>query len=131
MIGLVRRLLDVRTVRFAIVGVTATLSYLLIAAGIEYFTPLPSALINAIGLAGSLLLSYAGHYYFTFEASSGHGRKGPLFVVVTGVIVLGAMALQQGIQLAAGSPYISYLAVTVYYPVTSFVLHNLVTFRRS
>lgn len=128
---LVRRVLASRTVRFGIVGVSATLSYLLITGGLEYFTALPSALINVIGLAGSLALSYAGHYYFTFEASSGHGRKGPLFLAVTVVIVLGAMALQHAIQLMAGSPYFSYLAVTIYYPVASFVLHNLVTFRRA
>ena len=47
------------------------------------------------------------------------------------MIVLGAMAVQNVIALAAGSLYVSYLAVTVYYPVASFVLHNLVTFRRA
>lgn len=131
MISLVRRVLESRTVRFGIVGVSATLSYLLITGGLEYLTALPPALINLIGLAGSLLLSYAGHYYFTFGETAGHGRKGPLFLVVTGVIVLGSMVVQHLVQLAAGSPYLSYLAVTVYYPVASFVLHNLVTFRRA
>lgn len=131
MIGLIRRLLGSRTARFGIVGISATLSYVLITAGLEYLTGLPSALINAIGLAGSLLLSYAGHYYFTFEAKAGHGRKGPLFLVITAVIVLGAMAVQQVTELLLASPYASYLAVTVYYPVASFVLHNLVTFRRA
>ncbi len=131
MMALVRCVLSSRTVRFGIVGVSATLSYLAITGGLEYLTALPAALINLVGLAGSLLLSYAGHYYFTFEATAGHGRKGPLFLVVTGVIVLGSMAVQHIVQLAAGSPYVSYLAVTVYYPVASFVLHNLVTFRNA
>lgn len=131
MMALVRRALASRTVRFGIVGISATLSYLLITGGLEYVTALPPALINLVGLAGSLLLSYAGHYYFTFEATTGHGRKGPLFLGVTALIVLGSMAVQHLVELLAGSPYVSYLAVTVYYPVASFVLHNLVTFRKA
>ncbi len=125
-----KRTLAARAGRFGLVGVAATLGYLAIASGLEYATDLPSALINAVGLGASLLLSYAGHYYFTFNARSSHVRKGALFALSTAAIVISAMAVQHLAQRLIASPYISYLAVTAYYPFASFVVHNLVTFRR-
>jgi len=119
-----------RALRFGVVGIAATLGYLAIAAGLEYLTDLPAPLINAIGLGASLLLSYVGHYYFTFAARSSHVEKGTLFALTTVAIVASAMAVQWLVQQASTSPYASYLAVTLWYPLASFVGHNLVTFRR-
>lgn len=122
--------LALRAGRFGLVGIAATLGYLALAAALEYLTAMPSALINAISLGASLLLSYLGHYHFTFASRASHVRKGTLFAVTTGVIVLSAVAVQALAERLTASPYASYLAVTLWYPAASFVLHNLVTFRR-
>lgn len=117
-----------RLTRFGIVGGFATFIYLVTSFALEYWTTLTSAANNAIALMVSLVVSYFGHKLFTYRIEGNHKRRASLFLLSTVIIIAGAGVLQWFVGRLSGSAYASYLCVTLYYPVASFILHNALTF---
>lgn len=80
-------------VRFALVGLSATALYVILAFSLENaFAQWPSAgsAFAAYLVAG--LYSYLAHKFFTFVSDGSHGREAPRFIVV-GIAGFGLAAL--------------------------------------
>lgn len=64
-----------RLCRFGIVGLTATLVHgLTLYCWVELLGVGP-VMANSLAFAVAFIVSYLGHYHWTFEASCGHGRS--------------------------------------------------------
>jgi putative flippase GtrA len=116
-------------VRFFAVGVTATLGYfgvslLLLRAGMW------PQLVNLIAFGASLLLSYAGHYFFTYRSREAHSRTGTRFAIITLVLLLLCSAVQQLALWSDVPPEGASLIVAVVYPPLSFLLNHFWAFAR-
>ncbi len=118
------------TLRFGTVGVLSTAVYLVVSFALESMTEGLSAGINLIALLSGLLASYFGHYYLTYRRCGAHAFYSRRFALVTVILMTSAMLLQSVLIMFSLSPYVSYLAISVYYPLMSFVLHHYWTFRR-
>lgn len=116
-------------VRFAMVGVVATLVYL--AASLVLLdwglAPQPT---NLIGFLLGTVTSYLGHYFFTYRSGDSHLRLGSRFFLVTaGLAMLCAGLHQLGLMFGA-KPRLAALFVTVAYPPLSFGLNHFWAFAR-
>lgn len=129
--GLAERLLDAaRALRFGLVGISATVTYLgivnLAAVPIGPLTPFHAHLL---GLGGSIALSYAGHHAFTFGRKGRHGFYFRRFAVITAMLFVlssaGAFVCDHYLHFPAA---IISLLVAGLYPCCSYLLHSLWTF---
>ncbi len=68
--------------RFAIVGIGATLTYL-IASLVANSVQLDAYWANLLGYLSSVAVSYFGHAHVTFQSSQPHRVQGPKFIVVS------------------------------------------------
>ena len=115
-------------VRFNIVGILATVSYFASGMGLGASTDMSPLTIHLLAFFVSIVVSYLGHAYFTFK------RSGPRyllrFAVITGVLFAASTALT---VVMADMFHLSELwtvtVVTIAYPVFSFLLHTLWTFK--
>ncbi len=129
--GLGARLFDLtRLVRYGVVGIAATATYLLVfnlvALPVGPFSPFAGHLA---GLSVSILVSYAGHHGFTFRRSGLHTRYFTRFVAITATLSLlsSAIAFFCDRYLGLSAAAIS-LLISALYPGASYLLHTLWTF---
>lgn len=116
-------------VRFALVGVAATLVYLgasLVLLGWG-MAPQPT---NLIGFLLGAATSYLGHYFFTYRSGDSHLRLGARFFLVTAGLALLCSGLHQIALLIGAEPRLAALIVTVAYPPLSFGLNHFWAFAR-
>ncbi|MDF2116090.1 GtrA family protein [Roseiarcaceae bacterium H3SJ34-1] len=116
--------------RFAVVGLFSTLVYLIASFAIQATTSASSSLINLIAMTVSLVVSYFGHYKFTYNQTGRHKFFSKRFIAVTIVVFVMASILQFGVTLINANPRVSYIAVAIFYPVASFILNHFWTFLR-
>jgi putative flippase GtrA len=130
-VALSERLLDwTRAVRFGVVGIGATLAYLVLANLIAVpIGPASPFVAHVIALTSSIWISYVGHHSFTFRLSGQHGVHFSRFTIVTAVLFALATAFAYGCDrgLHMSALAISVL-VAVLYPAASYVIHSLWTF---
>ena len=129
--GLRARLLDVaRAVRFGIVGISATLTYLVLANLLAVpLGPMTAFHAHVAAICCSILVSYTGHHAFTFARKGRHGFYFGRFAAITALlfVLTSALAYAMDADLHLPALVIS-IAVTVLYMAASFVLHSLWTF---
>jgi len=114
-------------VRFAAVGLAATTVYLgasLLLLNLGWLPLL--AHLCAFGLGW--VLSYAGHYFFTFRASSPHVATTRRFGLVTVALLVLSSAAQQLALWSGVSPKLAAFLVAGLYAGLSFLLNNFWTF---
>lgn len=121
------RLLEIA--RFGLVGVGATLVHMSVALGLERLADLPLALINLIGFCTAFILSFCGHYYWTFR-SNGPRHQAFLRFFIVALIGFGAstvmLATLQAIGFAGDTAKLM-ISILVIPPVT-FVVGKLWAF---
>jgi putative flippase GtrA len=115
--------------RFGIVGAAATLTYLacsmvLLGAGVA------PVKVNLIAFAVSLTLSYLGQYYFTYRAANAHARLSLRYALATLALIAICSILHRGLLQLAVDPRLASLAVTITYPLLSFILNHGWAYRR-
>ena len=119
-----------RMLRFALVGVAATLLYAVIAFALAYVSMLPAAVTSLIAYCTAGVLSYFGHRLFTFKAGGGHARPAARFV---GINLLGyavAAVIPWVLSDRLGYPAaIGIVLVCIVIPAMNYVLFNLFVFR--
>ncbi len=128
MITLRERILQ--SARFLVVGIAGTALYAALAFGLKW-TGMPVFWAHAIASAVSLVASYYGQKIFTFQISGDHARRGPRFIIATGILVTvqsGMVFLMDGLGL---DPNITLTASTLFYPPSSYLIHTFWTFRKS
>ena len=115
--------------RFGLVGVAATLAYL--AASLLLLDQgLAARATNLAAFAVGTLMSYLGHYFFTYRADDSHLRLGSRFVTVTAGLALLCVILHHAALLLGAGPRGAALFVTLAYPPLSFALNHFWAFAR-
>ena len=109
--------------RFGMVGAAASLTYLISSIGLLGLGFAPIA-VNLAAFAISISLSYLGQYYFTYRAADAHRVLSARYGVSTAVLIAACTALHCGLLRLSLDPRLASLAVTVVYPVLSFLLNH-------
>ena len=126
------RHLGVQVARFAIVGVGATLTHVLIVLMLVENGLLHPFWANLIAFSTALFVTYFGNHQWVFELRGEHEHYFPKFIV----IALLGLALNQGIVYlvvdSLGWDYrISLFLVVTAVPALTFALNRFWAFRRS
>lgn len=116
-------------VRFGLVGIAATLTYLILAMAMLHMGML-SQLANLLAFSLSLLASYVGHYYFTFRSGEPHRITSTRFGLSTLGLVALSSALHQALLWSGLAPGSAAVAVALIYPPASFLLNFFWAFAR-
>lgn len=72
----------IRLVRYAIIGVCATLVHALILWLLVTYASLRPSIGTIIGFLTAFAVSYFGHYHFTFQSAEPHRRALPRFLAI-------------------------------------------------
>jgi putative flippase GtrA len=115
------------TLRFAAVGVAATLTYLAISLVLLRLN-VPPQIANAGAFGLSLVLSYAGHYAFTFRSREAHTRTGTRFALATAALFAVCSGVLQIALWLSVPPRVGAALVAILYPVLSFLLNRFWSF---
>lgn len=109
--------------RFGMVGAAASLTYLISSIVLLGLGMAPVA-VNLAAFAISLALSYLGQYYFTYRAAGTHRMLSVRYAASTAILIALCTALHWGLLQASFDPRLASLAVTLTYPVLSFLLNH-------
>lgn len=116
--------------RFASVGVGATLVHLAVAWLANRGVGFQPFLANACGFAAAFSLSYLGHFYWTFGRQAGHARHLPRFVIVAGAGYALTNLIVWAVTVHGGYPFEAALAVIlVAVPSATWLLARIWAFR--
>lgn len=115
--------------RFNMVGILATGSYFLVGMLLSVSTELEPLPIHLTAFLFSVAVSYLGHAYFTFNLS---GKRYVIrFALITMLLFAASTVLTVVMsEIFKLGELWTVTAVTVTYPLTSFLLHTLWTFRK-
>lgn len=117
--------------RFALVGGSATLLYLLVSIGLagERTGMSPSA-AHVLALLAATAFSYVGHHRFTFRLTSGHERHLRRFLICSGILLALTTVLNLALTgLLRVDHHIAALSVALSYPPVSYLINALWSFR--
>ena len=115
--------------RFGLVGIAATVTHLAVAWAANQFGAAPYT-ANAIGFAAAFGLSYAGHFFWTFERRTGHRHHLPKFLVISvGCYLVSNLMVWLITDLSALRFEIALAAILLTVPPTSLVLNRVWAFR--
>jgi len=117
-----------RVLRFAAVGVMATLLYAALAFGLEA-SGLAVFHAHIIASGISLIASYLGQKIFTFGVRNQYRKTGVRFAAATALLVCTQSAIVLLLDRYGVSPGLVLLTSTLFYPPASFLIHNFWTFR--
>jgi|tagenome__1003787_1003787.scaffolds.fasta_scaffold20718716_2 putative flippase GtrA len=116
--------------RFATVGLTATLVYFVAFNVVSYGTAFSPVIANIVAFGLSLAVSYLGHKHVTFRASGSHSVYLPKFFAITAVLVSATSVLSvAGTSWLQLPPYMVAFLVSASYPVGSFFLNKFWVFK--
>ena len=118
-----------QVLRFGLVGAAASLTYLLSSIALLGLGFAPFA-VNLAAFAFSLTLSYLGQYYFTYRAAGAHRMLSVRYAGSTAVLIAVCTALHWGLLQLLFDPRLASLAVTLTYPVLSFLFNHGWVYRR-
>jgi putative flippase GtrA len=112
--------------RFIVVGVTATLTHMLVAIGlIDGLGMQTAAIANAIAVVAGSAVSYAGHYFWTFRRGGRHMVRLPRFIAAyMTVFVLNGLVMLLVADLGGVAYLIPLAAVITVTPVVTFLLNR-------
>lgn len=114
--------------RFAFVGAAATLVHLGVAQSLLLLTGLNAYIANIAGFLCAFLLSYVGHYFFTFRHTGAHSAAIAKFLMLAiGGFALNNVILTTGILLGVPA-YISLFFATAVPPLAVFLVSRFVIF---
>lgn len=118
------------SVRFGLVGLSATFFYIalywILTSDLGVIPPVSAAIASIISIA----VSYAGHYFFTFQHNGRHLRSMTRFVAVS-VTLIAANSLLVAIVDRYSVFRLAPLIVTcLFYPLASFLLNRTLVFRK-
>ena len=115
-----------RVSRFAIIGIAAAIVHIGIALSLVRFSDLHPFLANAIAFLTAFLVSFFGHYYWTFRCSGDPRRTMARFfgLSLSGFVVNNAVL---GVLLESGklSVYVAMFLAACVIPVFTYLLSRL------
>src|SRR4030042_3039684 len=113
-----------KIIRYAIVGIFGTLSYMLILTGLVEvlgFSPVVSSIVSFIII---LIGSYYGNHYFTFQSDRAHSYALPRYIIVSiTALLLNTVIIFLTVNIL-GWWYMYSQAITVFViPLSNFLLN--------
>ena len=116
--------------RFLVVGGTATSVYFFLAlAGVGAGLSVEAA--HILAFAVSIVVSYFGQKLFTFRVQGEHVRNVARFAIATAGISILQFLCVIGLNAMHLDKVLIFLASSVIYPVSSFIVHSTWTFRQT
>lgn len=109
--------------RFGMVGGAASLTYLASSIVLLELGMAPLA-VNLAAFAISLALSYLGQYYFTYRAAGAHRMLSRRYAISTAILIAVCTGLHWALLRLSLDPRLASLAVTLTYPLLSFLLNH-------
>lgn len=119
-----------RLVRFALAGGAGTALYFVTALLAERATGAVFA-AHAIAYVVSVSFSYLAQKIFTFGVRGQHRRMGARFAIATAAISVGQLGVVALLNAAHATPTIVFLGGALFYPLASYLIHSLWTFREA
>jgi putative flippase GtrA len=122
--------LGVQGGRFAIVGIAATLTHVLVVIVLmDGFGFRVASIANAIGVLAGSAVSYCGNYFWTFRSGGPHFRRLVRFIVTYGAVFTFNGLIMLAVADMAGVPYLIPLAfIVVATPILTFLLNRFWVF---
>lgn len=121
----------IRLMRYAMIGVCATLVHAVILWLLVTYAELPPSIATILGFLIAFGVSYVGHYHFTFQSTEPHGRALPRFLAVAlcgGFLNwLIFVIVDEGFDL---DYWIAFAIVVIIVPVFGFALSGRVAFKK-
>ena len=121
----------IRLVRYALIGVCATLVHAAILWLLVTYAELRPSIATILGFLTAFSVSYLGHYHFTFQSTEPHGRALPRFLAVAlcGVFLNGLIFIivDEGFNL---DYWIAFAIAVIIVPVFGFALSGRVAFKK-
>ncbi len=99
--------------RFAGVGLAATLAHVTVALALRYGMALPAQLANLLGFCCAVMLSYFGHGRITFGITPVHALHFPRFLVISVSALLISSVITQVVAVHMGAPFLVAMALVV------------------
>ena len=119
-----------RMVRFVVVGGTATAIYFFLAlACVAMGLGVEAA--HVVAFVVSIVASYFGQKLVTFRVKGRHRRNASRFVIATAGIAAVQFGLVAYLKFMNLDPFFIFLVSSLYYPIASFIVHSLWTFRQT
>lgn len=116
-------------VRFAVVGVAATLVYLALSLVLLAWGAAPR-LANVGAFAGGTAASYFGHYLFTYRSRAKHRIVGSRFAIATLALTALCVILHHLALISGATPQAAATVVAVAYPPLGFAANHFWVFLR-
>jgi putative flippase GtrA len=120
-----------RLVRFAVVGVSATLTHAGASLAALHLLDVAPLVANGIGFCCAFLVSLTGHAWFTFRQRLDLGRVLRFTVVAGSSVAFSSLMVFVGENWTSLSPNVYLPAAAVLTPAFNFICHSLWTFRRA
>ncbi len=126
-LGFKKALLGYRLIRFFVTGALATLTHLLIAFSILYFTHFSVWLANLIGFLCAFCLSYLMQTLFVFKKKLSLPNLSRFFIVQ-----FSALLCSQGLSELIGTTnhYLQVIIVVITLPLITYLIHKIWTFKK-
>jgi putative flippase GtrA len=115
--------------RFGIVGISATLAYLVIAFILDWLLPIATVYISFLAYALAATISFFGHRIFTFSKPGLVRNQAPRFVLST-IIGCGIAILIPAFFYLL-PPSVTYIMVAIIVPIISFIMLKFFVFSES
>ena len=125
-----KRLLFGETVRFGLVGLSATLLYVALFWLLTSELGLIPAVSATFASIISIVASYSGHYFFTFRHSGGHFRSMTRFLAMSATLITANSVLVEIVDRYFTFKSAPFIATCIFYPLASFLLNRTLVFRR-
>lgn len=126
-----RRQIGEQVVRFGIVGIIATGVFLAstVACSAAPLSMSPTA-STGVAMLVSILVSYLGHYFFTFAVAGAHHRSRlPRFLLVSLALAAAHTGLAHVLTRLGASAAVISISICISYPFFSFMLNRQWVFR--
>ena len=118
-------------VRFGVVGIVSTAVYLLLSISLTKLNIADPFLSSILAILVSFVISYLGHYAFTFKVSGSHTKYFPRFGA-TQIAIFVMLSGLSGIlfKMTFLDPIIINCGIAIVWPVLSFLLNKKWAFKK-
>ncbi len=116
--------------RFAVIGLIASALHVTVAGGFYYEVHFHPLIANFTGFVFAWIVSFAGHYFWTFDRVSTMRRAMPRFLLVSLFgLLLNQVIVWLVVSFLGQSFTLAMALVVVIIPATSFIISKLWAFR--
>lgn len=118
--------------RFALVGIAATLTHMLVVWMLIELTGLPSLLANLMAFLTAFVVSFTGHYHWSFQGAGNPGRAmRRLFLISSSAFLVNTALLASLLKAGWVSASVAAVVAAAVVPMISFLASRFWGFKPS